>query len=257
MSSAGERTRSRAEEPSPSTWASPRTTATGSPAALPLTRSPAAASSSAVATTVELSGLPWASVAPRRSSRTRTPAEPIATSVSPVRHGRPKVSVTTTPTSTDRVSRTPARIAAAEASGSWGSSSTVPGAVLEASTPAAAITRPCRFSTIRSGPRRATTRTVSASIAASRESASTMRPSALETIFEVTSRTSPSRRSGAAVVISFARSSPGLTSGIPSTARTSYAGTGVTGRPPPAPARRGPSPRWPPRRSSSAAPRGR
>lgn len=108
-----------------------------------------AASSSAVATTVALRAFPCASVPPRRSSRTRTPAEPIATSVSPLRQGRPKVSVTTTPTSTERTSRTPARIAAAEASGSSGSSSTVPGAVLEASTPAAAITRPCRFSTIR------------------------------------------------------------------------------------------------------------
>lgn len=194
------------------------------PLDFPFTRSPAAASSSAVATIVALSGFPWASVPPRRSSRTRTPAAPIATSVSPVRHGRPKVSVTITPTSTPSDSRSPARIAAAEASGSSGSSRTVPAGVFEASTPAAAMTRPCRFSTIRRGPRRATTRTVSASIAASRESARTIRPSALETIFEVTSSTSPSRRAGPAAAISCARSSPGRTSGIPPSARTSYEG---------------------------------
>ncbi|CAM5688207.1 hypothetical protein SGLAM104S_01004 [Streptomyces glaucescens] len=83
-----------------------------------------------------LSGLPYASVPPRRSSSTRTPAAPIATSVSPERQGRPKLSATTTPTVTPRMSRSPSRIARAEPSGSSGSSSTVPAGVLEASTPA-------------------------------------------------------------------------------------------------------------------------
>ncbi len=144
MSSRAPRTIARAPSPSSSetTCGSPRTTATGRPAALPLTRSPAAASSSAVATRVAPSGLPCASVPPRRSSRTRTPAAPIATSVSPSRQGRPKVSVTITPTSTPSASRSPSRMPRAEASESSGSSSTVPGGVLEASTPAAAMTRP-------------------------------------------------------------------------------------------------------------------
>lgn len=224
MSSAAVRTRARAPTAasvgSPTTWGRPRTTATGSPAALPLTRSPAAANSSAVATTVALSGLPCASTPPRRSSSTRTPAAPMATSVSPVRQGLPKVSVITTPTSTPRVSRSPSRMRTAEASGSSGSNSTVPAGVLEASTPAAAMTRPCRFSTIRSAPRRATTRTVSASMASSRSPASTSRRSALLTIFDVTSRTSPSTSPGSVAAISFAMSSPGRTSGSPGSAHT-------------------------------------
>lgn len=128
--------------------------------------------------------------------------------------------MTTTPTSTPRASRSPSRIVRADASGSSGSNSTVPDGVLEASTPAAAITSPCRFSTILSAPRRATTRTVSASIAASRSLASTTRPSALDTIFEVTSSTSPSKSPGSAAAISLARSSPRATSGIPATAHT-------------------------------------
>ena len=109
----------------------------------------------------------------------------------------------------------------AEASGSSGSSSTVPAGVLDASTPAAAITKPCRFSTIRVFPRRATSRTVSASIAASRSSASTSRPSALLTIFDVTTTTSPSARATPVATISLAMSAPGCTSPIPGTANTS------------------------------------
>ena len=68
----------------------------------------------------------------------------------------------------------------------------MPGAVLDSSTPAAASTRPCRVCAMVVAPRLATTRTVSASIACSREAATT-RPSALLTIFEVTTRMSPSR----------------------------------------------------------------
>ena len=92
----------------------------------------------------------------------------------------------------------------------------MPGAVLELSTPAAASTRPCLVSAILVGPRRATTRTASASIARSR-SARITRPSALLMIFDVTTTMSPSRRSGAASLISRARSAPGAISGSPGT----------------------------------------
>ena len=120
------------------------------------------------------------------------PATPIAWSVCPVRQGRPMVSVTTTATSTPGQLEQPRRAGRAPTRrGRPGSSSTVPGSVPLASTPAAASTSPCRVSTIRVGPRRATTRTVSAVIASSR-SIRTARPSALDTTFEVTTTTSPS-----------------------------------------------------------------
>ena len=72
----------------------------------------------------------------------------------PVRHARPSVSDTTTPTSTPARSRMPARKRAALASGSMGSRSTSPGSTLKLSTPAAARTSPLRSRTIRVGPRR-------------------------------------------------------------------------------------------------------
>ena len=71
----------------------------------------------------------------------------------------------------------------------------MPGAVLDSSTPAAAITSPCLVSEIVVAPRLATTRTVSAAIASSRDIAAT-RPSALLTTFEVTTRMSPSSSPG-------------------------------------------------------------
>ncbi len=95
----------------------------------------------------------------------------------------------------------------------------MPGAVLDSSTPAAAITNPCLVCAIVVAPRLATTRTVSAAIASSRDMVAT-RPSALLTTFEVTTRMSPSSSPGppgavAASTISAARSSPGEISGIP------------------------------------------
>ena len=72
----------------------------------------------------------------------------------------------------------PVASARAEASGSTGSSSTVPSGAFDASTPAAAPMMPWRFSTMRVTPpsysRVATTRTVSAVIAGSRSSACTI-----------------------------------------------------------------------------------
>ena len=74
------------------------------------------------------------------------PATPIATSVVPCRKGRPKESLTITGTPSLSWS------ARAEASGSSGSRTTVPGAgALEASTPAEAQTKPWRVSAMISG----------------------------------------------------------------------------------------------------------
>jgi hypothetical protein len=143
----------------------------------------------------------------------------MAVSVCPARQGRPKVSVTTTPTLTPSRACTALRSCLADSSGSSGSSTTVPAAVLDSSTPAAAITSPCRVCAMTIVPRLATTRTVSAAIASSRDMVTT-RPSALLTAFEVTTRMSPSSSPGppeaiAASTIRPARSAPGAISGIP------------------------------------------
>ena len=250
---------------------SPRTTATGSPSALPLTRSPAAASSSAMATTVALSGLPYASVPPRRSSSTRTPAAPMATSVSPLRQGRPKVSVTThadvdaqrVPQPVADPPRGGVGVLGQQQHGARGGVGGVdPGRGHHEALPVlddpqrARAARPPARSRRRWPPR-------------GRRPA-TIRPSALLTIFEVTTRTSPSTQPGlrgaAASTISFARSSPGRTSGMPGKrphlvrghrsrrSRPRRAPARVTPVPPrPAPAPRGPSRPSRPGRSSAAA----
>ncbi len=208
----------------------------GACAALPFTRSPAAASSSATHGIVTTSGRPSASVWPRRSSNTCTPPAPMAESVWPSRHARPRVSEMMTPTSTPRRVRSPDASARAEASGSTGSSSTVPSGVFDASTPAAAETMPSRFCTMRVVPpfgigRVATTRTVSAVIASSRSSAAIMRPSAFETIFDVTTRMSPSARTPpAASAISDTRSAPAVISGMPVRAQAWSTSGRVSGR---------------------------
>ena len=100
MSSAGGRISARPPGPSSSVTRSarPRTIATGMPLVLALTRSAAAAISSATAATVTSSRLPNVSGWPRWSSTGSTPAAPIAASVCPARQGRPSVSVTMTPT---------------------------------------------------------------------------------------------------------------------------------------------------------------
>jgi hypothetical protein len=199
--------------------ASPRTTATGTPRAFPFTRSAAAATSSATAATVTSRMLPKVSASPRWSRNGITPAAPMALSVWPARHGRPIVSVTTTPTLRPVRECSALRSRRADSSGSAGSRTTVPGAVLDSSTPAAASTKPCRVCAIVVAPRLATTRAVSASMACSREVATT-RPSALLTIFDVTTRMSPSRRSPIASAMSAGRSLPAVISGSPVTAIT-------------------------------------
>ena len=238
--------------------ARPRTTATGTCRDLPLTRSAAEAISSATAATVTSRMLPNVSGSPRWSRSGLTPAAPMALSVCPARHGRPIVSVTSTPRLTPVRSCSALRSRRADSSGSSGSSTTVPGAVLDSSTPAAARTRPCRVCAMVVGPRRATTRTVSASMACSREAVTT-RPSALLTILEVTTRMSPSRRS-AASAMSAARSLPAVISGSPVTPMTVTGALpvmgAVTSAPGPGPARRGRSPRWPAGRACRAGARG-
>ena len=204
---------------------SPRTTATGLPLVLPLTRSAAPAISSATAATVTSRRRPEASAVPRKSSSTASPAAPMAMSVWPSRQGRPAVSVTSTPSRSPVRSRRAVQMARADASGSTGSNSTTPSGALLVSTPAAAMTRPCRFSTMRVTPPgcalAATTRTVSSVIACSRSTARATRPSALDTILLVTTTISPSiRRDCAASQISAPRLSPATISPKPPRANT-------------------------------------
>ena len=81
-------------------------------------RSAADASSSAIAIHVAVSSRPAASRRPRQSSSGAIPAQPIATSHCPWRQARPNESVITTAGATPRRRLSPARIRRAEASGS-------------------------------------------------------------------------------------------------------------------------------------------
>ena len=82
------------------------------------------------------------------------PATPSATSVRPVRHGRPIVSETITTTSRPNRSRRSARRARADASGSLGSSTRWLASTLDASMPAAFMMKPWWVWTIRMPGRR-------------------------------------------------------------------------------------------------------
>ena len=82
------------------------------------------------------------------------------------------------------------------------------------------MTSPSGFSTMRVVPRVATTRTVWLVIASSRSVAGTERPSALLTIFDVTTTMSPGCSSARSRMIA-AMSSPSTISGMPSTAQIS------------------------------------
>jgi hypothetical protein len=146
------------------------------------------------------------------------PATPIATSTSPSRHGRPNVSVTTTPSrSTPSRSTSEPRSVSAEPSGSSGSRLSKPSATLDASTPAFAHTKPWRVSAITRSPRFATTRVVSDAMTASRSAAGASLPSAFDTTFCVTTTTSPSLTptGPSASATMRPRSSPGAISGSP------------------------------------------
>ena len=238
------RTRDRAGVGSAVVGATPRTSAAGTRAAFAITSPLAAAISSARAMTVASSSRPVWSVEPRRSTSAGSPAHPIATFTTPSRHARPNVSVTRTGRSRPVAARSPARIASALASGSSGSNVRNPGATFEASTPAFAQTSPWRVSAMTRSSRRATTRTVSSATHPSRprSAAATTRPSAFETIFCVTTTTSPARASPRWGARSAARSSPSRTSGSPGSGRISSVTAGARGRRvrPPRPRRRRP-----------------
>ena len=232
---------------------SPRTWATGTAPALPLTRSPAAATSSATAVAVTSRARPSASTPPRRSFTTSIPKAPSAKSVCPVRQGRPAVSLRTIPSRvSDEMWHRRVWSSRHTPSGSWGRSrrwSAPP--VFEASTPAAAMTGPPLALTTRviRSPvvRSARTQWLSAAMTACRSVDGAVSPRAFEAILLETTRTSPSSRvrpdAARAVVMSSARSSPARTSGMP----TSGVSVRVTrgsrpacgrGRPPPRRCRR-------------------
>jgi len=156
----------------------------------------------------------------------------------PVRQARPNVSETITAGSQFARSASSRRMAAAEASGSSGSSAAHPGGTLERSTPAFAQTKPWRVSAMISPRSIRTIRTLSRSTSSicrgsrsqrrpyssasgegSTVSSATRRPSALETSFCVTTSTSPGSPARPLVAIpsrtSAATESPGFASGIP------------------------------------------
>ena len=127
-----------------------------------------------------------------------TPATPMATSVTPRRQVRPKVSDTTTPTDDavtvlERLADPPGRAVGVDREQGGG-----PGSTLERSTPALAQTNPWRVSVISRSPRRAddphrlATRPGGCLAPGSSGSMATSRPSALDTTFWVTTSTSPS-----------------------------------------------------------------
>src|SRR5262245_3104770 len=169
-------------------------------------------------------------------------------SVVPWRQARPNESLTITARSAPVSSRSRPRNPAAEASGSSGSSTSVPPCgAFEASTPAEAQTKPCPVSAITSGGRVRTSRALSRRITSSRRGSSsaarsraraegsisasrTTRPSALETALCATTTTSPSS-SSAAAAIRAARSSPSRTSGSPFTGITRSSPRGLCNRP--------------------------
>ncbi len=159
------------------------------------------------------------------------PAEPMATSVTPRRHVRPKVSEMMTPTSMPALPRRPSRMRRAERSLSSGSRAAKPDSTLDRSMPALAHTKPCLVSLMMRSPRRRRMRTDSAStsglwLSGSSGSMATSWSSAFDTIFWVTTTTSPSASAvpsppAAAAAMIPARSSPGWISPIPSIPNTS------------------------------------
>src|SRR5580658_1054478 len=117
-SSSGGRTSS-AMEASGAVQLKPRTMTTGWPsAAWPCNKDAAAAISSAKPMMLTSRMRPNRSGWPRRSITDGMPADPIATPAVPRRHGRPKLSLITTPTSACDASAD--RIASADPSGSNG-----------------------------------------------------------------------------------------------------------------------------------------
>src|SRR6266700_3003030 len=248
MSSAAGRTSSDAPLSGPR-HVRPRTTTTGWPSApCPITSEAAAAISSACPVMLTWSSRPNRSGEPRRSISDGRPAAPIATPQVPRRQARPKLSLMITATGTSNLSDRRLLNIAALPSGSAGSSSarweSSGEARLDWSMPALAITRPSRCSTIRTPGLVRTTRTDSdrisstkrgsfwtlpassiASVEGSTVARSTMRPSALDTIFCVSTKTSPPRGTmpprATPSPIKATKSSSLRTSGMPGTANIS------------------------------------
>ena len=142
---------------------------------------------------------PSASCVPRKSTTAAIPATPIATSVSPLRHGRPNVSLTITPTDTPNFAWMMSRMRRAERSLSSGRSAANPRSTFDRSIPLLAQIKPCFVSVMIRSPRRRTIRTASSStnclwLSGSSGSISTSLPSAFDTIFCVTTTTSLSCR---------------------------------------------------------------
>ena len=191
------------------------------------------------------------------------PAAPSATSVRPLRQARPMVSETITADVAGRGPGSRRAAARAEASGSAGSSTRWVLSTLEASMPAAAITKPWWVCTIVVGPRRATTRAVSAASdrGPGRRRAPGRRPAPRPGGPRPSTRSCwspPARRRRPArarpPAISSARSSPAVTSPMPRTGSTSspsHHRSSDTGQRPGAVGDH--LRRWPPRRSSTAA----
>ena len=141
----------------------PRTSTAGMPSsACPITSEAAAATSSANPISVARKVRPKRSGRPRRSISAGSPAAPAATPTVPRRHARPQLSLTITPMRLPKCAPSRSRSAAAEPSGSRGSSSTgsapIAGSTLDWSTPALAVTKPRRCSTISALARWRTTR---------------------------------------------------------------------------------------------------
>ena len=132
----------------------PRTTAAGMPAVLAHDQLGGAGQLVGDADLGGVETRPLASGVPRRSTTAATPATPMATSVTPCRQVRPKVSEMTTPTETPCRCRRASRMRRAERSGSTGRRAAVPLATLDRSTPALAQTNPCRVSVMSRSPRR-------------------------------------------------------------------------------------------------------
>ena len=123
----------------------------------------------------------------------------------PLRQARPNVSETITPTSTPARARRPSRMRRAERSESMGRRAAKPCSTFERSTPVLAHTKPWLVSVMMRSPRRRSTRTASCStralwLSGSSGSTGTSRPSAFDTIFWVTTTTSPSTSSACSAI---------------------------------------------------------
>src|SRR2546428_7596862 len=224
---------------------SPFTIATGTAESFPIASSAALAISSTIAGSVTRRVYPYASTFPLYDWSGSIPEEPIATSVCPLRQGRPKVSVITTESLAPTPLSRDLLILLALLSGLRGRRAAWPLSTFDLSIPAFAQTKPCLVSviitpwpirTILLDSRRINSTSCGSfpSSPASRTarldgftpSSLTTLPSAFETIFCLTTTTSfsfsDSPADPRAPIISPAILSSFLTSGIPRRGWTEY-----------------------------------